>query len=431
MQSNTETSLRKPLSANFLSSSLAMGQALSMKLLPFALIALCGVAVAQSPDFTVHEWGTFTTVSGSNGVLLPGLQREEEGLPLFVESHEGMGNLGAVGGGSQKELRIKGYIRPLENVTVKMETPVIYFYTERAFQAHVEVDFHGGSISQWYPSRSGGETPPAERKTVLDQAVSVTLNKPVGGEIDFATKYDGSIRWNVTITPPAESDGSRIFRGGETPSWLFPRQVNSALVTAENGTADKFLFYRGVGNFPLPVVFRMEKDGVLTIHNRGAQPIPRLFVYDLGDGMSARFQLLGALPAGQSSSVELGKINAVGRWQKPVYDTLAGALIEAGLTRSETDAMLQTWWTSYFLKPGLRVFWIVPREFTDSILPLRITPAPASTTRVLVGRAEILTPEFERTLIKQKSDPNLYLWKNDRYNEAYDERVRQLGGSPH
>ena len=32
---------------------------------------------ADKPDFTLHEWGTFTSVSGSDGVLLPGLEREE------------------------------------------------------------------------------------------------------------------------------------------------------------------------------------------------------------------------------------------------------------------------------------------------------------------------------------------------------------------
>ena len=27
--------------------------------------------------YTLHEWGTFTTVSGSDGVLLEGLERED------------------------------------------------------------------------------------------------------------------------------------------------------------------------------------------------------------------------------------------------------------------------------------------------------------------------------------------------------------------
>ena len=40
--------------------------------------------------YELHEWGTFTTVSGSDGVLLTGLEVEEEKLPSFVYSHAGM-----------------------------------------------------------------------------------------------------------------------------------------------------------------------------------------------------------------------------------------------------------------------------------------------------------------------------------------------------
>ncbi|MEO7933176.1 MAG: hypothetical protein ABIT76_08475 [Chthoniobacterales bacterium] len=396
-----------------------------------ALLLILGITTARAQTCTVHEWGTFTTVSGSDGTLLPGLQREEEGLPPFVESHEGMENWGNTPSNADGHFSVgKGWLRPLKNVTVKMETPVIYFYTDQEFQAHVEVDFHGGSISQWYPSRSGGETPPGETANAVANAFRIggAGVSHLLGDIDFAQKYEGSIHWDIAVTPPAESDGSRIFRGSETPNWLFPRQTDSALVTAKNGTADKFLFYRGVGNFELPVVFKMEKDRVLTIQNRGETAIPRLFIYELDDGMSARFQLLDALPAGQATSIDLEKLTATGQWQKPVYNTLAEALRDAGLYRKEADAMLQTWWQSYFQKPGLRVFWIVPGAFTESILPLRIQPAPKTITRVLVGRAEILTPEFERNLVKQKSDPNLYFWKNDRYLDAYVERVRQLTG---
>ena len=47
-------------------------------------------------------------------------------------------------------------------------------------------------------------------------------------------------------------------------------------------------------------------------------------------------------------------------WQKPLYEDAAAMLTAAGLTRQEADGMLQTWWSSYFEKPGVRVFWVVP-----------------------------------------------------------------------
>jgi len=120
-------------------------------LIGFILATGFTAPAVDSAGFTLHEWGTFTSISGSDGVLLPGLEREEEALPVFVQSHEGMASQ------SQLSFGGKGWLRPLHNVTIKMETPVIYFYTSQPFAAHVHVGFNGGSISQWFPARNGGE----------------------------------------------------------------------------------------------------------------------------------------------------------------------------------------------------------------------------------------------------------------------------------
>ena len=57
--------------------------------------------------------------------------------------------------------------------------------------------------------------------------------------------------------------------------------------------------------------------------------------------------------------------------------------------------MVETWRDSWF-EDGLRLFYIVPRGSIpgsiDDVLPLEVTPAPASTARVFVGRIELITP---------------------------------------
>lgn len=53
--------------------------------------------------------------------------------------------------------------------------------------------------------------------------------------------------------------------------------------------------------------------------------------------------------------------------------------------------MIETWRDSWF-EPGLRLFYIVPRAAIDDVLPLEVTPAPASVARVFVGRIELITP---------------------------------------
>jgi len=36
--------------------------------------------------------------------------------------------------------------------------------------------------------------------------------------------------------------------------------------------------------------------------------------------------------------------------------------------------------------------YVVPRSFTDAVLPLSVTPRPAELVRVLVGRIDIVGP---------------------------------------
>src|SRR5690242_15521751 len=62
--------------------------------------------------FVVHEWGTNTIVVGSDGTMQRGLHHEEEDLPGFVYD------------------RVKaGRLPGSPSVEVKMETPVLYFYS--------------------------------------------------------------------------------------------------------------------------------------------------------------------------------------------------------------------------------------------------------------------------------------------------------------
>ena len=57
-----------------------------------SFIAALTLLIHAASAYQLHEWGTFTTVAGSDGTLLTGLQREEEELPAFVHSHFGFEN---------------------------------------------------------------------------------------------------------------------------------------------------------------------------------------------------------------------------------------------------------------------------------------------------------------------------------------------------
>jgi hypothetical protein len=75
------------------------------------------------------------------------------------------------------------------------------------------------------------------------------------------------------------------------------------------------------------------------------------------------------------------------------------ALVADGLYPDEAEAMLNTWEGSYFKRPGLRLFYLVPRAWTDRVLPISISET-AEIERVMIGRIEIVTPQQRELLAK-------------------------------
>jgi hypothetical protein len=365
---------------------------------------LAGIAspITGRSEFTVHEWGTFTSVHASDGALLTGLEREEHRLPGFVHSHVGFAPAD------------KGWSRPVKNVTIKMETPVLYFYTDQETPLTVDIGFSGGSISQWYPQRGGGEKLPISMSRKSMQALP---------PIDFAQGYNGSIQWTATVLAPDSTVEVTAPKDWETPQWPRARVAEANRVRTPDGTIEGFLFYRGIGNFELPLQIRFTTDGALLLRNSGEVEIPHVWIYDNREHAGVRYEWEGALAAGESKEVGWAKVHFAADRTNELLEPLK----TAGLTEPEAKAMLATWKESYFDAPGLRVFWIVPRTFTDRILPIKITPIPDKLERVLVGRSEVLTPVFERELVDGFRRDRGTRWEADRYFLAYRERARQLG----
>ena len=84
---------------------------------------------ATDDPFVVHEWGTFTTAQGSDAEQIAWAPPFSVDLPEFVYS--GNGNLGGFRDATQT-WRGKDVVAP-----VRMETPVIYFYSQQERVADV------------------------------------------------------------------------------------------------------------------------------------------------------------------------------------------------------------------------------------------------------------------------------------------------------
>jgi hypothetical protein len=339
----------------------------------------------------VHEWGTFTSFSGSDGVRLEFRPLVDEDLPPFVLDRflqSGVANP-----------CLKSQIR----VRMRMETPVTYFYTNRERDVNVRVSFPEGLLTEFYPP-------------VARMAPSYTLGEQLplkGSSLDW-----GSIHLIPTDRLQAHVDdpGRRALLESLLQASLAPaadaryhyghaRETDSALVQVHRPkpepntpalapTGDffeKFLFYRGVGNFDLPLKLTASNDGTFELINSGRDPIRSLFLIH-ADGQAVRFTAFDKVSGGgRLQLIQTGKATTV----DSLADAVKDSLIEAGLYEKEATAMVNTWRSSWFGETGTRLLYVLPRPITDAVLPLAITPKPQETIRVLVGRMEIMTPQQE------------------------------------
>jgi hypothetical protein len=95
-------------------------------------------------ELVAHEWGTFTSVQGADGAQVQWNPFTTTDLPKFVYSRATPVGRGADDG---KALLSKAAVMTY----VRMETPVIYFYSDKELTADVRVEMPQGRITEWYP----------------------------------------------------------------------------------------------------------------------------------------------------------------------------------------------------------------------------------------------------------------------------------------
>lgn len=341
-------------------------------LLAFALAALVGVRLSaqhnpatkaqQKPlptvnQLTVHEWGTFTSIAGRDGVALD--WRPLNGpsdLPKFVHTiQEGTGGL--------RHARVQG--KGDMTARVRMETPVLYFYAPNEMDVSVKVAFPKGKITEWYPQ-------------ARDASAGIDWGKL-------------KVMPGKTLNFPVESAHSHYYPARETDA--APVQVCST--DGKPGQQEKFLFYRGVGTFDLPLSVKLEGESVV-LKNTGKDEITNLIIFE-NRGGKIGYRLCDAFTGEMTHERP-----ALDKNMDALLEDLKQILVASGLYEKEATAMIKTWRNSWF-EEGMRVFYILPRKTTDEILPITIEPRPVELVRVLVGRAEVITPQMEKTVQQQLS----------------------------
>ncbi|MDQ3817447.1 MAG: hypothetical protein M3362_07125 [Acidobacteriota bacterium] len=306
-------------------------------------------------SLVVHEWGTFTSIAGKDGLALEWRPLNgSSDLPKFVHTMQ-------EGGGGLRNIPSKASMVAQE----RMETPVLYFYSPDEMDVSAKVDFPKGKITEWYP-----------------QARNVSAG------IDWG-KF--KVMPGAALTFPVENAESHYYPARETDA--APLQVCGTL--GKPAQAEKFLFYRGVGTFDLPLSVRLEGESII-LKNLGKDKIAHLVIFE-NRGGKIGYRLYDQF-TGEMTDVR----PALDKNIDSLLSDLKQILVSSGLYEKEAEAMIKTWRGDWF-NEGTRVFYILPRSVTDAILPLTIDPRPTEIVRVLVGRAEVITPEMEKRVQGQIS----------------------------
>jgi hypothetical protein len=329
------------------------------------LLVAARASTTDTGNLAVHEWGTFTSVAGEDGSAVNwSVLGGKDDLPSFVNDRGLRGF----------KFRLAG--------TVRMETPVLYFYSDRELNAHVRVSFPQGLITEWYPK--------AEYQ--VDQKIGsdgrmYRLSSNLGGIDTSMRSLIGGIEWkNIQVQPDATPDLVRE----NHPSRYYAARATDASPIEVDGQHEKFLFYRGVGRFAVPLSARLFEDGKVALENHRDE-VPIAILFENREGRVG-YRIAGAV----SGQVTLDP-PALGAELAPLTKALKDALVEQGLFLKEAEAMIETWRDSWF-EEGSRVIYIVPAETVTAVLPLQIDPVPSQIARVFVGRIELITAETMRSV---------------------------------
>ena len=348
----------------------------------------------------VHEWGTFTVLQDEHGKPVGGINTDDEPVPDFVHNL----NRGLNGPASPlPPVQFKGVPRNHPDVYTRLETPVVYFYPPggKPMTVDVEVRFPAGWLTQYFP----------------DAAVTADKKGRDGFRFGPLTyKSSGTLTWN-NLRIGGRQEGPET----DMPAWLAPRRVYAAAsVTTPSGETERYLFYRGVGRIDAPLGVARSTDGTsLHIRSRlgnavratpGMKMGPLWLVDARADGTSA-FREIESVDLSLGAEKVLATTPATFSEAEYSRDNLARirrrlheALVRDGLFADEADGLLNTWESSYFRRPGLRLFFMVPRPWTDAHLPLRVS-VPATIERAMVGRIELVTPRHRELLGRISAGP--------------------------
>ena len=359
--------------------------------------------VPAGDRLVVHEWGTFTSLQDEQGNALSGINVDDEPVPPFVHNLSPFLLGKPILSHEHWIYRMKAVPRRHPQVTMRLETPVIYFYPpaqSESLRLNLEVQFLGGWLTEYYPSAE------------VDAPGLHERNFEFG---DLSEQTVGCLRWS-DLEIGAEGSGPST----DWKVWTAPREVAAATVRSVEGEYEKYLFYRGVGHLPAPLRVAVNRS-TRELEIGGSPPpvgtrdttatIARSWLVDIRDDQRCAFRTVPEFELRVDNRALLATTSYAFAEEEYAPQRLTALrkemhseLTRAGLFDDEATAMLNTWERAYFTSPGLRLFYVVPRSWTDAVLPLRLS-IDADIARVMLGRIELISDRQQELLERLAETP--------------------------
>lgn len=324
--------------------------------------------------FVVHEWGVWRV---HNDVELANadLRQIWDGLPKFVYG----------------QVTARDLPKHWQNIE-PMDRPILFFHSPDAFEADLRVDFPGGIPAVWWP----GTVSPA------------LYSFPVPG---VAAKPYKSLEWHLHVKKPLGRGRPNQPAYQDVPDGHWVRTLRNvkaddiyATVGERNFGLEKehFVYYDGLLARGKMATIKVEEQRVV-LANQAKFPLLDVTVVDRREPDKPRLARLPKLAGGGSATLDLQDMKGI-QWPAAGVKTLVGQLKDTGLFEDEAASLAILWTHDLFESEGVTLFYRLPQEEYERLLPLTLKPRPESLVRVgLVQHpyCELGLAERVATLVKE------------------------------
>jgi hypothetical protein len=346
------------------------------------LVALSPGLTVEEPirkGLEVHEWGVFG-VNDDREVANADMRAEWAALPKFV--------FGQTAGRDLPINQSQNYI---------VFKPVVFLHSPQPLALEIRVDFPGGAPAVWWPRTAY----PAQ---ALDGC-------PGDGKKKDAFRY---LEWHVQVKEPPKGQKSNAqplaVDKGHWIETLRAVKADDVFTKTNDGEPggfikegkglpdsryerERFIYYDGLVPIGKRVAVTVEKDKVF-VASRVKHPVFDVTVLDRRIADHTRVARLAKLEAGATATqLDFAEVDPK-EWPEAGLVTLTKQLTDSGLFEDEARSLAEVWKKDFFQADGLTLFFRLPQEEYEKLLPMKLKPRPEKLVRVGLVLHPHCEPDF-------------------------------------